>query len=544
MNPYEVLGLPSSASPAEVKRAYRRLLKRHHPDACGFPPGSPAWEAAHQKTIELHAAYAMLRQGGAAAAPGGADRSGGSPPAAASPAAPNGRTADAAAQSPSSPAAAAAAARFGAASPAVLRAARLIGRRCVDELSASELRVWRAYLGSSRNVYLPHPLAYLAVRDRLCVGVVLMLYAFFLVSVLAFPLWAAAAVWTAATAGWVSLRRPVRRCLSASFGVAPEGFYITPDGVVTVVGRELMFFPKEAVRRIVLEAVGETFYQNLLPVGRRLHLAQVFFDGLYMARASAPDIVGASVSGAAVVEPYTLLAFDVAVPAGGVDLSAQLRRVWATDAPPAAVTWATRFAPPAGLAAARRFLLYSLVSVFLVGASTGSLYLRFRSAGVGSAGDGRAAELFGVRFGDAAAWSEAVLAAWFRSRTPGVLAGAASGDRAPLTLQMVADYPDYVLVLLYAEEAAPPGRRVVVGLSPRRPVEVALPSGRYQLLCFVATPDHPQEKFQAYRKRIPLTATARANRLQILIGGATWRDFERVSPAAAAELLPSPPASR
>ena len=32
-DPYQVLGVSSNASSAEIKAAYRQLVKRHHPDA-------------------------------------------------------------------------------------------------------------------------------------------------------------------------------------------------------------------------------------------------------------------------------------------------------------------------------------------------------------------------------------------------------------------------------------------------------------------------------------------------------------------------------
>lgn len=34
-NPYQVLGLKVGATPDEVKKAYRRLAKKHHPDLGG-----------------------------------------------------------------------------------------------------------------------------------------------------------------------------------------------------------------------------------------------------------------------------------------------------------------------------------------------------------------------------------------------------------------------------------------------------------------------------------------------------------------------------
>jgi hypothetical protein len=54
-DPHEVLGLPASASPAEITAAYRRLARRHHPDAGGAADAARFAEAA--------AAYAALGQG-------------------------------------------------------------------------------------------------------------------------------------------------------------------------------------------------------------------------------------------------------------------------------------------------------------------------------------------------------------------------------------------------------------------------------------------------------------------------------------------------
>ena len=50
-DPYLALGLPPTASLADVKRAYRELAKRHHPDAS---KGSVA------RFLEIQAAYEML----------------------------------------------------------------------------------------------------------------------------------------------------------------------------------------------------------------------------------------------------------------------------------------------------------------------------------------------------------------------------------------------------------------------------------------------------------------------------------------------------
>lgn len=58
-DPYAVLGVTPEASPAEIKAAYRALVKRHHPDAGGDA----------QRIIALNAAWEALRdqvRGGAA----------------------------------------------------------------------------------------------------------------------------------------------------------------------------------------------------------------------------------------------------------------------------------------------------------------------------------------------------------------------------------------------------------------------------------------------------------------------------------------------
>ncbi len=50
-DPYSVLGLSSTASDEEVKKAYKTLAKKYHPDVCGNDP-----EAA-KKMQEINAAY-------------------------------------------------------------------------------------------------------------------------------------------------------------------------------------------------------------------------------------------------------------------------------------------------------------------------------------------------------------------------------------------------------------------------------------------------------------------------------------------------------
>ncbi len=55
MDPYEVLGVPRNASDADVKKAYRRMARKNHPDV---NPGDPA---AHKKFQEIAAAYEILK---------------------------------------------------------------------------------------------------------------------------------------------------------------------------------------------------------------------------------------------------------------------------------------------------------------------------------------------------------------------------------------------------------------------------------------------------------------------------------------------------
>lgn len=55
MNYYDVLGVPQSASPAEIRAAYLAQIKYFHPDVF---PGNP--EIAKLKTLQLNEAYAVL----------------------------------------------------------------------------------------------------------------------------------------------------------------------------------------------------------------------------------------------------------------------------------------------------------------------------------------------------------------------------------------------------------------------------------------------------------------------------------------------------
>ena len=51
---YEVLGLPRSASDRDIKRVYRRLARRHHPDV------NPGDKGAEGRFKELNEAYEVL----------------------------------------------------------------------------------------------------------------------------------------------------------------------------------------------------------------------------------------------------------------------------------------------------------------------------------------------------------------------------------------------------------------------------------------------------------------------------------------------------
>ena len=53
-SPYDILGVPSSASADEIRAAYRRLAKKHHPDA---NPGKPD---AAETFAAISSAYALL----------------------------------------------------------------------------------------------------------------------------------------------------------------------------------------------------------------------------------------------------------------------------------------------------------------------------------------------------------------------------------------------------------------------------------------------------------------------------------------------------
>ena len=59
-NPYEVLGVKRGATPDEIKKAYRNLVKQYHPDRY---KDNPLSNLAEEKLREVNEAYEMLSNG-------------------------------------------------------------------------------------------------------------------------------------------------------------------------------------------------------------------------------------------------------------------------------------------------------------------------------------------------------------------------------------------------------------------------------------------------------------------------------------------------
>jgi DnaJ-like protein len=58
MNAYAVLEVPYTATPGDIRRAFRQLASLRHPDKC--PPGADR-ERATELMIQLNAAYELIR---------------------------------------------------------------------------------------------------------------------------------------------------------------------------------------------------------------------------------------------------------------------------------------------------------------------------------------------------------------------------------------------------------------------------------------------------------------------------------------------------
>lgn len=78
-DPYEVLGVPHGASEEQIKKAYRELARKYHPDNYA---GNPLADLAQEKMKEINEAYETLTKGGSptsgGSASGGSYSSGGS----------------------------------------------------------------------------------------------------------------------------------------------------------------------------------------------------------------------------------------------------------------------------------------------------------------------------------------------------------------------------------------------------------------------------------------------------------------------------------
>jgi uncharacterized membrane protein YkvA (DUF1232 family) len=59
-DPYEILGIPSSASSETIQAAYRARMKEYHPDKVAHL-GEELQELAHRKALAIQKAYQQLR---------------------------------------------------------------------------------------------------------------------------------------------------------------------------------------------------------------------------------------------------------------------------------------------------------------------------------------------------------------------------------------------------------------------------------------------------------------------------------------------------
>ncbi len=71
-DPYEVLGVPQGASEEEIKKAYRELVRKYHPDNYA---NNPLADLAQEKMKEINEAYETLTRGTASSSAGSSSRS-------------------------------------------------------------------------------------------------------------------------------------------------------------------------------------------------------------------------------------------------------------------------------------------------------------------------------------------------------------------------------------------------------------------------------------------------------------------------------------
>lgn len=74
MNPYEVLGVPEGADTETVKKAYKELVKKYHPDKY---VNNPLADLASEKLKEINKAYDMIMSGNTSTGGGASYSSGG-----------------------------------------------------------------------------------------------------------------------------------------------------------------------------------------------------------------------------------------------------------------------------------------------------------------------------------------------------------------------------------------------------------------------------------------------------------------------------------